>query len=117
VMAPQNLEMHQDRPFSSFVQDITDDGFNPATDTITSAKIIIDVHDDSTSDPVEYANFKFDGADYGTFDVDFANLIFNLSLSLLTGGHLDAVAQRRQRAVQSGKSTLLVDVDRSLLRL
>lgn len=115
VWNPSDFAMHQDRPTYSFVHDIIDNGFNPETDTITSAKIIFDLRDDSTSDPVELANFNVDGHDYGTFDVDFTNFTFGLDLSLLqTDGRMDQMVQRIQGDYQFRQSTLVVTGERVL---
>ena len=119
VSDPADFAMHQLRPSYSYVHDIIDNGFNAATDTILSAKIIVDVRDDSTADPVELAKFNFDGQDFGTFDVDFTDFTFNLDLAFIKDfvqdGQINSTVTRTQGDYLFRKSTLIVQAERKVV--
>jgi hypothetical protein len=110
--------MHQLRPSYSYVHDIIDSGFNAATDTIISAKLVVDLRDDSTADPDELANFNVDGKNFGTFDVNFTSFTFNLDpgfiSSFLNDGIVKVTVNRTLGDFQYRKSTLMIQAERKV---
>ena len=67
----------------TFYHDITDNGFLPASYTITSADIDLKFYDDNSFDSAENVSFTFDGSGYGTQEIDTGTIHFLINPQLL----------------------------------
>ena len=76
----------------SWTFDITDDGFNPATQDVTAASVEISLQDESDNFPwIEYASLEV-GTNSFFWEVDTGDLSFNITslMSLSETGTVDA---------------------------
>jgi hypothetical protein len=65
----------------SFVHSIIDDGFKAATDTVTSASLVLRFSDESTDAAPESVSFVFDGQPFGSQTITSGGSIFSATFS------------------------------------
>jgi hypothetical protein len=99
-----------------FQHNFNDNGYNPLTDTLTSAKITLNFNTNDSWDWLfpEQVLMKLDNAQQQQWEVDSGNVGFNITvLSQLTDGILNVDLYWKQGDVQFNNSTLEVNANRS----
>lgn len=90
VHDPADVFLSAANPSYSFTHDITDDGFNPATDVLDFALLSIFIRDDSDVFAAEYGHAVIDGVSTPSTEVDTTvYFLFGGSFSILSSLQAD----------------------------
>jgi hypothetical protein len=83
----QDVELKSINKTYEFTHDITNDGFNPSSYTITSASIDLKFYDDNNDGWLnlqkETVHFTFDGSSYGSQEINTGTSQFSIATQLL----------------------------------
>jgi hypothetical protein len=98
----------------SYNHNISDNGFNSASDTLNSATLSLVLIDDSFFDAPEVVQLSFDGTASTSFGFNslFGAAQFDISVSQLTDGILNVVLTQQSGDFYFGGSTLQAQGDR-----
>ena len=116
-----NINLSSSNRTYSYSHNILDNGFNPLTDTLTSANLALSFQD--TGDPdftflgtclsgCENISIALDGASTGSFEVDTGVVSFNV-LAKLADGILNVVINWQDGDIRFDDSTLTANANRS----
>jgi PEP-CTERM motif-containing protein len=84
IWDPSDIKLNHDGETYTFTHNIIDNGFQPLSQTVTSADIYLAFEDDKSNDEEEWVKFKFDSGQYtAAQEIDTGTIHFLVNAQLI----------------------------------